>query len=91
MLEAEKETEGVMPEFKPEYYWAFVTLMLYKLGGTEAISQKQIEKFDTPDYPAVMYDHDKKAWIMKLLGVEPPAIVPVLKKQLIKTPKIFRS
>ena len=73
-------------------FWAFVTLMLYKLGGTECISQEQMEKFNADHGPEVLYDHDKKVWIMKIKeGQESPVIVTVPKKVLRKPPRIFRS
>ena len=92
-----KEQDTVQPElecpdFLPAYFWAFATLLLYKVGEIECISQEQIEKFDIDNYPDVMYDHVKKAWVMKLKkGVDQPVIVTVPKKILRKTPKIFRS
>jgi hypothetical protein len=80
-----------VPEFKSEYFWAFVSLMLYKVGGREAVTTEQLEKFDADEGPEVLYDHDKDAWIMQLQAKHRPTIVTVPKKILRKTPKIFRS
>ena len=79
------------PEFLPQFFWAFVSLLLYKVGGIECVTQKQLEKFNPDHCPDVMYDHEKKAWIMKLKDVDKPVIVTVPKKMMRKTPKILLS
>ena len=81
-----------VPPFKPEYFWGFAALMLYKLGGVEIITQKQLEKFNMEHAPDVMYDHDKEAWIMRLKEQpKPEVIVTVPKKILKRVPKGFLS
>ena len=83
------------PEFKPEYYWAFMSLILWKTGGVEAITQEQIEKFDAvTDLPEVVFDHDHQAWIVRLKKEDRPPIVAVpnkIRKKLLRTPKVIRN
>ncbi len=46
--EAVKDSEAIksMPDFNPEWINAFVILMLHKIGGTQAVTMKQLEAFD---------------------------------------------
>jgi len=89
--ESLKEPDKDRPTFQPEWYWAFTTLLLYKVGGIEVISQKMLDKFNIDDMPKVVYDHDKKAWVMKLRKGEMPTIVTVPKKILRKKPRVMLS
>ena len=41
----EQPEQLTAPEFEAKFFWAFVTLLLYKVGGVECISQEQLEKF----------------------------------------------
>ena len=56
-----------LPDFKPEYFWAFATIMLYKLGGFEVLTLKQLEKYNyEKDCPQITWDDKNKAFIMRL-------------------------
>jgi len=85
------EEQHKVPEFKPEYFWAFVSLMLYKTGGVEIVTAEQLEKFNPDEGPEVLYDHEKDAWIIQLQEKHRPTVVTVPKKILRKTPKIIKS
>jgi len=62
----EIQADAELPEFKTEYYWAFVALMLYRLGGLEAISLEHLEQFDFEnDCPQVTWDAKNKTFIMR--------------------------
>ena len=64
------------PEFKTEYFWAFMALMLYKLGGTEVISLEHLEQFDFEnDCPQVSWDAKNKAIVMRNLDTEKPVVI----------------
>lgn len=78
-----EQDELETPPFTWKHMWAFNTLMLYKTGGRECITQEQIDKFDVDNIPEVLYDHENKAWVMKLKDdVEKPVIVTVPRKLL---------
>jgi hypothetical protein len=68
--------------FPPEYFWAFLTLMLYKTGGVCTLSVDILEKFELADAPEIFYSEELKAWQMKLKDKDMPK-----KKSLIKVPK----
>jgi len=58
--------DAELPVFKKEFYWAFAALMLYRIGGLEAISLEHLEKFDfKKDCPQVTWDAKNKAFIMR--------------------------
>jgi hypothetical protein len=64
--EQENNQQQEAPEFKGEYFWAFCTLMLYKLGGFEAIKLEHLEKYDYEnDCPQVSWDAKNQAFIMR--------------------------
>jgi hypothetical protein len=89
-----EQPEPTKPEFKPPYFWAFATLMLHKLGGTQAITIDRLEQFDIDSVPEVYYDGDKNAWVMRLKDKNMPAkpiIVPVGNKILKRQRKILRG
>ena len=66
-----------IPDFQPLWFWAFCSLMLYKLGGSEAITLDRLEKFPIEEVPEVVYDRELKAWIMRLKpGAVPKIVVP---------------
>ena len=78
------------PGFQPQWFWAFTTLMLWKLGGVEAISLDQLKAFEIDNVPDVYYDHDRKAFVMKLKESPNPDVnVFVPKKKLNKTPQVI--
>ena len=80
------------PEFQPAWFWAFASLMLYKLGGVEAVSVERLEQFDETELPEVIYDHDRKAFVMKLKDKDMPKkliVVPVSGKILKRQRKIL--
>jgi len=82
------------PEFRPAWFWAFVALMLHKLGGMEAVTIERLEQFDIEDCPEVYYDGDAKAYVMKLKDKDMPArpvFVPVGGKILKRQRKILRG
>jgi len=61
------------PEFKTEYFWAFMVLLLYKTGGVEVISLEHLEQFDFEnDCPQVSWDAKNKAIVMRNLDTEKP-------------------
>ena len=94
MADNGEKPERQVPEFKPSSFWAFMTLTLYKLGGVEVITDEQLEQFDIEQAPDVLYDHDRKAWIMKLKEKDmpgPKVLVKVPKKLIRKMPKTFLS
>lgn len=75
-LEEDKPVE--LPEFKTEYFWAFCTIMLYKLGGFEVIRLEHLEKYDyEKDCPYVTWDEKNKAFIMRLkdMDVKKPSAI----------------
>lgn len=66
------------PDFRPEYFWAFCTLMLYKLGGFEAIKLEHLEKYDYEnDCPQVAWDDKNKVFIMRLKDTKKPNAVSI--------------
>jgi hypothetical protein len=67
--------------FPPEYFWAFLTLLLYQAGGTCTIKVKNLEKFDLSNAPEIFYSEIDNSWMMKLKEEDMP------KKSLIKVPK----
>lgn len=82
-MKNEQKQPEKCPEFKPEAFWAFCSIMLFKIGGVEALTQKQIDDFSMiDDGPEVVYNHDKKVWIMQLPKKDRPTIVTVPKKLL---------
>ena len=38
--------EEQQPEFKTEYFWAFMTMLLYHVGGVYTISLEHLEQYD---------------------------------------------
>jgi len=89
-----EEPKPGKPEFKPEYFWAFASLMLHKLGGAEAISIERLEQFNIEDCPEVFYDGDRNAYVMKLKDKNMPAkpiIVLAGDKILKRQRKILRG
>ena len=84
--------ENVQPVFKPEYFWAFAALMLYKLGDVEAITLEHLEKFDAErDCPDIIWNAEKKSFIMKNKTIDRPVIIKVPKKLMKKLPKFMRN
>ncbi len=41
-----RKAADTTPEFNPEWINAFIILMLHKIGGTQAVTMKQLEAFD---------------------------------------------
>ena len=93
MADNGEKPERQVPEFKPSSFWAFMTLTLYKLGGVEVITDEQLEQFDIEHAPDVLYDHDRKAWIMKLKKDDMPKriLVPVNGKILKKQRRLIKG
>lgn len=94
MIKNDKQPEEgkvVAPPFPPKAFWAFMALLLYKTGGKEVITQELIDKFDIDQGPEVLYDHENKAWIMKLPDGTMPTIVTVPKKMLKRNRKLILS
>lgn len=80
------------PEFQPKWYWAFVAFMLYHMpNGKVRLIQEELEKFPLNNMPEVLYDHDRKAWIMQLKKGAMPTIVTVPKKMLKRNRKLILS
>ena len=81
------------PEFKTEWFWAFMALMLYKLGGAQAISLEHLEQFDFEnDCPQVSWDAKNKAIVIRNLDAQKPVeiITPgKIRKKMCK--KMFRE
>ena len=76
-----KNEETQMPTFEPRFFWAFVALMLYKLGDVEMITLERLEKFDAEkDCPEVVWIAEKKAWMMKNKKIDRPTIITPPKK-----------
>lgn len=80
--------EDKMPEFKPQYFWAFCALMLYKLGDVEAISLECLDKFNAErDSPDVIWNAEKKAFIMKNKEISRPSPIAIpgkIRKKMIR-------
>jgi hypothetical protein len=78
-----------LPEFKTEYFWAFVTVLLYKIGGVQAISLKHLELFDfEKDCPQVTWDARNEVFIMRNKEIKKqPSLIEVpgkIRKKLLK-------
>ena len=94
-----KENEPIespeVPEFLPQYFWAFCCLMLYKLGDVEIISLERLEQFDAEkDCPEVVWIAEKKAWMMKNKKINRPTIITPpksIRKKMIKNLLSARS
>ena len=55
------------PEFTHDYLKAFVALMLFKLGGRQAIPLDKLENFPAKDDSVkVIWDTEKKAFVLFL-------------------------
>jgi len=69
----ESKENSEIPDFLPQYFWAFMALLLYKIGGVEAIKLEYLEKFDFEnDCPQVSWDAKNKAIVMRNLDAEEP-------------------
>ena len=79
----EKTEEHERPEFKPEYFWAFVSFMLYNLNGRCVITLDMLRKFDIKkDSPVVYWDDENDAIVMEIRGYvnkKPVIVVPTRK------------
>ena len=72
-METKGKCEKCQPpwDFKPEYFWAFMTMMLHMHGkatqGAErfAISLEQLEKFDPEQSPEVKWEPATKSWVIE--------------------------
>lgn len=80
-----------IPAFTEKSMCAFITLLLWKIGGMECITQEQLDKFNIEDGPELLYSHQKKAWTMKLKDDAMPTIVTVPKKMLKRNRKLILS
>ena len=79
-----------LPDFKGEYFWAFCSLMLYKIGGFEIIKLEHLEQFDyEKDATQVTWDAKHKAFIMRFKEDSKPKPVAIsvpgkIRKKLLK-------
>jgi len=74
-----------VPEFKNEYYWAFMALALYKIGNIETIPIEALEKFDAErDSPDIIYDPESKSFSLRNKEYEIP-------KKIVTAAKIPRK
>lgn len=60
-----QETPSGRPEFKPEYCWAFIVMLLHHTGGEHSISLECLEKFKPEYCPDVVWDESKKSFTMR--------------------------
>jgi len=77
--------EQEVPEFKNEYYWAFMALALYKIGNIETIPIEALEKFDAErDSPDIIYNPESKSFSLMNKEYEIP-------KKIVTAAKIPRK
>lgn len=75
-----------MPEFKPEWVNAFLIMMLYKIGGVQALTLKQLQAYDKTKEgkePEFSYDPELKAFVLKSPDYDMPIKLELPKKKII--------
>ena len=82
-----RKKADTIPEFNPEWINAFVVLMLHKIGGTQAVTMKQLKAFDKvpakEKHPSLTWHEELQAFSITAPEYTLPIIEVVDKPKLI--------